>query len=221
MLHHSTTNAAPSAPTIWRAMHLNVQTQETVMAAAIELQPSLLKRDATHIEQIENAVDIGAVLDLTPTASGLAEPMWYRRMQDFGPSAAGSIEDRLNGDWIRIHANHRTGIQERFIGALRWCGEEGVDALLRCWDFFNDYGRSLACVALGLLGAQRSGDHIWGFYQKVQNTSRENFFVGALWGLIDLQDHRAADAMASFQASLTKTNSCIEIQNVGKCLAIL
>lgn len=168
------------------------------MAATVDLQPSVLKRAAPRIEQIKNAPDIEAVLDLAPTAIGLADPVWLRRTHKFGPSAAGAIADRLNGDWMCIHAKDRTQIQERFIGALRWCGEEGVDALLTCWDSLDDHGRSLACVALGLLGAPRSGDYIWSFHQKLKNSSRENLFVGALWGLIDLQDHRAADALAGF-----------------------
>ncbi len=196
-VERSTSNTVPSAPTMWRTMHLNVQTQEMVMQATLDIQPALLKRDAARIERIENAVDMDAAVVLAPTATGLAEPVWYRRMHEFGPSAAGAIADRLNGDWMRVHAKDRTGIQERCIGALRWCGEEGVDALLTCWDSLDDYGRSIACVALGLLGAPRSGDHIWDFFQKVQDT-RESLFVGPLWGLIDLPDQRAADALASF-----------------------
>ena len=167
------------------------------MAATLKLQPALLKRDAAVIEQIETASDIEAVLDLSPSAGGLAESVWYRELQKFGPSVAVNIAKRLNGEWMRVHAKDRTGIQERFIGVLRWCGKEGVDALLSSWDSLDDYGRSLASVALGLLGARRSGDHIWDFYQKVQR-ARENLFVGALWGLIDLQDQRAADALAAF-----------------------
>lgn len=194
---HVTVNVAPNAPTIWRSTHLDKRTQEMLMTATIQHLPSVLERDATKIHKVESAFDLEALLDLTPTASGIAEPVWYRRMHEFGPSTAGSIAERLHSDWMRRHAKGRTAIQERFIGALRWCGEEGVDALLTCWDSLDDYGRSIASVALGLLGAQRSGDYIWGHYQKVQNT-RENLFVGALWGLIDLHDHRAADAMASF-----------------------
>ncbi len=196
-VERSTSNTVPSAPTMWRTMHLNVQTQEMVMQATLEIQPALLKRDGPRIDQIENAANLEAVVALAPTANGLAEPVWYRRMHEFGPTAAGSIAERLNSDWMRRHAKDRTGIQERCIGALRWCGEDGIDALLTCWDSLDDYGQSIACVALGLLGAQRSGNHIWDFFQKVQDT-RESLFVGHLWGLIDLKDRRAADALATF-----------------------
>jgi len=190
-------NVAPSAPTIWRSTHLDVRTQKMLMSATIQYQPSVLARDAKKTLKVESAGDLEALLDLTPTASGIAESVWYRRMQEFGPAAAGSIAERLNNNWLRHHTKGRSAIQERCIGALRWCGEDGVDALLACWDALDDYGRSIACVALGLLGDQRAGDYIWDFFRNVQNT-RESLFVGPLWGLIDLQDQRAADALATF-----------------------
>lgn len=193
----ATVHVVPSAPTLWRSTHLDKRTQEMLMSATIQYQPSVLARDAKKTLKVENAVDLEALLDLTPIADGIAEPVWYRRIQEFGPAAAGSIAERLNSDWMQRHAKGRSAIQERCIGVLRWCGDDGVDALLTCWDALDDYGRSIACVALGLLGAQKSGDHIWDFFQKAQNT-RESLFVGPLWGLLDLQDERAADALASF-----------------------
>jgi hypothetical protein len=48
---------------------------------------------------------------------------------------------------------------------------------------------------LGLLDARHTADKIWEFYQQVRNNTEENLFVGALWGLIDLEDPRAADAL--------------------------
>ena len=58
-----------------------------------------------------------------------------------------------------------------------------------------NYGRSLASVVLGLLKAKTAADQIWAFYQQVKHERREPLFVGALWGLIDLQDRWAADAL--------------------------
>jgi len=80
---------------MWRTMHLNIQTREMVMQATVDIQPTLLKRDAARIEQIENAPDIESVLALAPTAIGLAEPVWYRRIHEFGPSAAEAITEHL------------------------------------------------------------------------------------------------------------------------------
>lgn len=64
------------------------------------------------------------------------------------------------------------------------------------FDDLDDYGQSLACVVLGLLGAQDSADRMWAFYEKVKRDRRRTCFVGALWGLIDLKDGRAGGALA-------------------------
>ncbi len=63
------------------------------------------------------------------------------------------------------------------------------------WDTLSDYGRSLAAVVLGLLEARQAADRIWSFYQKDKDNRRESLLVGALWGSMDLQDERAADAL--------------------------
>jgi len=85
---------------------------------------------------------------------------------------------------------------ERLITQLRWRGDAGAEALMECFDDLTDYGRSQACVALGLLNAQASADKLWAFYQETVRDQRETYFIGALWGLIDLRDKRAADALA-------------------------
>jgi hypothetical protein len=37
---------------------------------------------------------------------------------------------------------------------------------------------------------------MWAFYEKVKRDRRGTYFVGALWGLIDLKDGRAGGALA-------------------------
>lgn len=184
----------PSALTLWRTMHLDYRLEETVSEALRVLQPDVWQRDGQAVQRIEQAPDIEAVLDLTPGAMGLADVAWSKRMRGFGPDAANPIAARINSDWMRAHAKDRTGIQERWVSALRWCDDRGVDALMSCWDAFDDYGRSLASIVLGFLGAHQSADRIWACYQETRSSS-ENLFVGALWGLIDLGDQRAADAL--------------------------
>lgn len=46
------------------------------------------------------------------------------------------------------------------------------------------------------MDAQAAADIIWTFYESAKNSVRETHFVGALWGLIDLKDPRATDAVA-------------------------
>lgn len=186
--------SVPSAQTMWRIMHLDFRVQDKLVETTMDVQPSLWNRDANKIQKIEQAADIEAVLDLAPAATGLAGYAWPKRMRDFGPGAANNIVARLNSDWMRRHAKERTGIQERCIGALRWCEGRAGDALTSCWDSLDDYGRSLACIVLGLLGVQQAADQLWAFYQKTRALP-QTLFVGALWGLIDLGDSRAADAL--------------------------
>jgi len=184
----------PSAQTMWRTMHLDWQVYDKLIETTMNLHPSLWKRDADKIQKIEQAADIEAVLDLATDAIGLASYAWPKRMREFGPNAANPIVARLNSDWMHRHAKHRTAIQEHYIGALRWCEDGAADALMRCWDSLDDYGRSLACIVLGLVGARQSADQLWAFYRHTRSVPQD-WFVGPLWALIDLGDGRAADAL--------------------------
>jgi hypothetical protein len=185
----------PSAPTFVRMMQVNLETREKLAQAAISGLPSLMERDAEIIHQIESAPGIQEVLDLAGKARGIAEQVWLRRVRDFGPSVAPVI-----AEWFRSLVSSQPDLDhtveaEKCITALRWCGEAGIEPLLECWEAFDDYGRSIASAMLGLLGARQAADKIWDFYQQVKNNPEENLFVGALWGLIDLEDPRAADAL--------------------------
>jgi len=191
--HHGTF-AVPSAQTMWRTMHLDFSVQEKLIETAMDVQPSMWKRDASKIRRIEEAADLAAVLDLTPVATGLADYAWLKRMREFGASAAPGIVARLQSDWMRSHRSASAGIQERFIGALRWCADAGAEALIDSWDALDDYGRSLACVALGLLDAHSAADRLWQFFERTRSTPSTDW-IGPLWGLIDLADARAADAL--------------------------
>ena len=184
----------PSAQTMWRTMHLDFRVQEKLIETTMEVQPSLWQRDSSKIRQVEQAADLAAVLDLAPVATGLADYAWLKRMREFGAAAAPEIVARLRSDWMRLHQNKSAGIQERFIGALRWCDDAGAEALIDGWDAFDDYGRSLACVALGLLGAQAAAEKIWACFEQTRSAAK-TYWVGALWGLIGLGDARAADAL--------------------------
>jgi hypothetical protein len=129
-------------------------------------------------------------------ATGLGEPAWQERIRQFGPEAVPSISQRL----AALHETREKGLRhmmlEKLIGALRWQGNAGARVLLERFDGLDDYGRSLACVVLGLLGQRSAADKLWHFYQRVVRNRRESHFVGALWGLIDLQDGRVSDALA-------------------------
>jgi hypothetical protein len=184
----------PSAQTIWRSMHLDFRMQEAVAVATRRAQPSLQQRDASKIARIEAASDVEAVLDLTPLATGLADYAWLKRMRDFGAAAAPAIVQRVNSDWMHHQPMRQHGLEEHLIGALRWCDNAQGDALSQCWDALDDYGRSLASITFGLLGARDAAERLWAFFLQTR-ASKDALFVGPLWGLIDLGDHRAADAL--------------------------
>jgi len=189
-----TQSSVPSAQTVWRTMHLDWRVYDKLVETTMNLHPSLWKRDADKIQQIEQAADIEAVLDLATDAIGLASYAWPKRIREFGPNAANHIVARLDSDWMRRHARDRTAIQEHYIGALRWCEDGAADALAHCWDSLDDYGRSLGCIVLGLVGARQSADRLWAFYRHARSVP-QTLLVGPLWGLIDLGDGRAADAL--------------------------
>jgi len=185
---------------MWRTMHLDFTVQEQLVATTLQVQPLIRQRDAEDIKRVEEASDVEAVLDLAPMATGLASYAWLKRMRRFGPSGADAIAGRLTGGWLRNFPRTQAGIQERCIGALRWCDNEAADALMRCWEAFDDYGRSLACVLVGLLGVHPAADRVWNYYQTI-HMQPNLYFVGPLWGLIDLQDPRSADGLAELMAA--------------------
>ena len=159
------------------------------------LKPVLEVRDREAIGLVKHAETPAALIDLAPLAIGLAETAWEERMRELGPEAIPLIVERLaHANEIR-DANHRTLLREKLIAHLRWRGDAGADALIACFDALDDHSRSLASIVLGLLGARSSAGRIWDYYQKVARNPRENYLVGALWGLIDLQDECAAGAL--------------------------
>jgi hypothetical protein len=185
----------PSAPTLFRTQLIDRRTHALLRRIPAAMRPILQERDRAQIELVKQAATPAALIDLAPAATGLAESTWQDRMRQLGPDAIPLIGERLaHASQIR-DANQRTLLYEKLIGELRWRGDSGAEALLASFGALDDYSRSLASVVLGLLGARSSAGRIWDFYQKVTRNPRESYFVGALWGLIDLQDERASGAL--------------------------
>ena len=68
--------------------------------------------------------------------------------------------------------------------------------MLECFADLDDYGKNQASIVLGQLGALESADLLWEFFERVKYDLDSSHFVGPLWGLVDLGDPRAADALA-------------------------
>ena len=186
----------PSAQTLFRTHLLTPETDELLAQATRNLRPLAWARDRKNAERIERATTAEELLDLIPLATGLARPVWHRRMRECGPEVVPLMAERLQHTAGLDDRDGRTIAYEQLIGALRWKGEAGAGALLERFDELSDYGKSLACVALGLLGAEAGGDAVWDFYERVKGEPDERYFIGALWGLVDMGDPRAADALA-------------------------
>jgi len=148
------------------------------------------------VTRIKRAKSAEEVIELVPLAAGLGEPAWQERVRQFGLEAVPLISQRLAVLHQTREKELRHMMLEKLIGALRWQGDAGAKVLLERFDGFDDYGRSLACVVLGLLGERSAADKLWHFYQRVVHNRRESHFVGALWGLIDLGDERVGEALA-------------------------
>lgn len=185
----------PSAQTFFRILALSPHAGDLIRNAGAALKPALWLRDSGRIRRIKGARTPGELLDLAADATGLAEEAWHERMRQFGPEVMPLISERLKSLKDIPDKDTRTSIAERLIADLRWRGRAGADVLLERFDDLGDYERSQACLVLGLLGAEASADTLWEFYQKVVRNQRETYFVGALWGLIDLNDKRVGGAL--------------------------
>jgi hypothetical protein len=159
------------------------------------LKSVLWLRDRKRMKQMEQAKTAEALLDLAAQATGLADRTWFDQMRRFGPEVLPLISERLK----RINeqdSKQQEVILEKLIGELRWRGKAGGEVLLNCFDTLPPYGKCLACVVIGQLKFRSGADKVWTFYRQAVRYRGESFFVGALWGLIDLHDNRAGEALA-------------------------
>jgi hypothetical protein len=187
----------PGAASLFRFTMLDPRSDALMDRATKLLKPVLWARDGGTVKQIRQVETVEELIDLVPLALGLGEPAWQERMRQFGPEVVPPILERLKTIDDIPDREVRTMAIEKLIGALRWQGDTGAKALLECFDDLNDYGKSLASVALGLLGAGSAADRLWCFYERVGRRWRQDHFVGALWGLIDLGDERVGGALAN------------------------
>jgi hypothetical protein len=185
----------PSAATVFRLYLKGPSAHELIGATLSEARPEMVARARAAVEKIERAVTADELLDLAPVAVGFSRNAWRQRAQDFGPEIAPLISQRLRDLSDLPDKEGQSAAKENLLGALGFLGDAGTKAVLACFDDLDDYAKSLACAVLGHLGAVQAADDIWDFYQKVRKNRRESFFVGALWGLVDLDDPRAADAL--------------------------
>ena len=162
------------------------------------LRPLVLMRTRAHIHAIEEAEDAEDVIALAAEALGAAEQTWHVRLRQFGPPVVPLLAHALRNSTL-LYGERRNHFVEHLVAAFYWFGDSAAAALLGCLDTLDDYGKSLSCVVLGLLGHKPAAGRLWDFlnYARAARKDPERLYVGPLWGLIDLDDARAADAIAS------------------------
>ncbi len=190
----------PSAPTLFRFTVLDEQAREMVKKAAVQAGPLLWLRDRASVEAVKHAQTPAELLDLAVLAHGLAEPLWQERVRQWGADIVPLIAERLKTSADIADEDERDTLRERLIAALRWQEEAGALALQECFVYLDAYAQSLICVVWGLLGAGARADMMWKYYEETKRRP-QRYFVGALWGLIDLKDERAGRALAELLES--------------------
>jgi hypothetical protein len=188
---------APAVQTLFRFKIYDIQTRTLIQQTTTAILPALQQRDGPRIALIQAADSAATVLDTLPLATGIAETFWDRQMRRFGDEALPLMAQRLCTAAAIQDQTIRGLVYEKLVANLRWRGERGATVLLEVFATLDDYGRSLACVALGRMGVESSVDLLWEFYQRVAGNQRETYLVGPLWGLVDLGDARVGDALDS------------------------
>jgi hypothetical protein len=167
-----------------------------LLARVIGTDPTALQQAGPAMNEIMRAQGPNQVVGLTSAARGAAQVVWMRRMREFGAEALPAIVRRLKSSQSIVNEQSRHMVVERLTGALRQLGQPGGQALLDCFNSLDTYSQSVACVALGVLHVEQAADLIWNYYERIKADQTGGNFVGALWGLVDLQYPGTSAALA-------------------------
>ncbi len=187
-------NHAPAAPTYFRAYLINTRVREMMAEAIAKFRPPASPEEQEVERLVQAATTPLELVRLAGGVKGAVEGEWSKKLEAHGSVVVPIIAQRLKRSQSISDERVRTKTIDNLVGALRWQGEAGAQALLECFNNLDDYGQSLACVVLGLMHVAGAGDAIWRYYQRIR-ALEETYVVGAMWGLADLQDARAADAV--------------------------
>jgi len=161
-----------------------------------------LERAAPEFERVARAQHPRELIQMAGGALGIFRQVWAERLTSFGQAGTQAIATRLLSSQSIADEETADKTVEDLIYAL-WYSKapNAVSTLLSCFNSLDVYGQSIACVALGLMGDPVASDVIWRYFQRVKPagqgaTGRDTDFIGALWGLIELSDPRATDALA-------------------------
>lgn len=188
----------PSPATLFRMRVYDRAADDLVRRAKESLAPILRLRDGAKIAKIRRAPSVEDLLDLSPQATGLAKEAWHERMRAFGNEALSPIVGALRQIIQLDDEEMRQRLYILLITELRWRGDDGVLALMQCWEDLDNFAKSLGCVVIGLANWEAGSELVWTFYRQAQRSLPEQNFVGALWAMLDLGDARLANELHEF-----------------------
>ena len=191
----STAPAQLNPYTLFRLANVTPEARQAFEKEVGKRKATLWQQRHEELQQIRRAQTAAELINYASLGVGLLGISWHHKAREFGDEIIPLISERLKTVSGQADASARARVVEALVGELRWRGEAGAEVLLARFEGLDYFGRSLACVALGLLGAGAAADKIWRFYEKVLPQKDSPYFVGALWGLIDLKDPRAAEAL--------------------------
>jgi hypothetical protein len=191
-------SAAPTQPnpyTLFRLANVTPEARQAFEKEAGKRKATLWQQRHEELQQIRRAQTAAELINYASLGVGLLGVSWHHKAREIGDEIIPLISERLKTVSGLPDARTRAQVVETLVGELRWRGEAGAEVLLARFEGLDYFGRGLACVALGLLGAEAAAGKIWRFYEKVLPQKDSLYLVGALWGLIDLKDSRAAEAL--------------------------
>jgi hypothetical protein len=148
------------------------------------------------IEPLRKARSVRELLDLIPVDDDVVLlSVWTLAATARGPAAAPEIAEHM----VRVGTTSQDGaawIQQRLAVILFGFGASAVLALEDVFEALDPFGKAVACVVLGQLGASGSADKMWAYFFEAYEDPAPGYFIGPLWGLIDLNDPRAVEAVA-------------------------
>jgi hypothetical protein len=148
------------------------------------------------LEPLRKAKSVRELLDLIPVDGDVVLlNMWMMAVTSRGPAAAPEIADYM----VKVGTTSQdqaAWIQQRLAVILFGFGASAVLALEDVFDALDPFGKAVACVVLGQLGASGNADRIWAYFVEAYEDPVPGYFIGPLWGLLDLNDPRAVEAVA-------------------------
>ncbi len=137
-------------------------------------------------ELLDAATSPREVVEALPRMRAVALRKWEMRARLLPPEeGALRLAEVLDELYTWPEDDRRERLYDSVIGALRWLGDPGAEALRTRLPGLPPSAGARACVALGLIGTEDDIPRLKGWYL-AQREQLGHDYAGALWGLADL-----------------------------------